>query len=157
MASMLEILIHDLDTGIINYGHANVMHKNESGEVLEFLDFNRTGITDWVDKLEYLVFDIKFTNYQNLKKLDDNGVRFVTICRRSKNLADRLEKLPAKARKDIRVEMAGNKKRTLKVVDEQIFLNGYNDTIRQISITGHGKIKPAIIITNDFDLSVEKE
>jgi len=156
MASMLAILAHDPDTGIINYGHANVMHKNESDEVLEFLDFYRTGITDQDNKLKYLVFDSKFTNYQNLKKLDDNGVRFVTIRRRGKNLVDRLEKLPAKARKDIRVEMAGNKKRTLKVVDEQIFLNGYNDTIRQISITGHGKIKPAIIITNDFDLKVEK-
>lgn len=156
MASMLAILAHDPDTGIINYGHANVMHKNESDEILEFLDFYRTGITDQDNKLKYLVFDSKFTNYQNLKKLDDNGVRFVTIRRRGKNLVDRLEKLPAKARKNIRVEMAGNKKRTLKVVDEQIFLNGYNDTIRQISITGHGKIKPAIIITNDFDLKVEK-
>jgi len=52
--------------------------------------------------------------------------------------------------------MAGNKKRSLKVLDEEIYLKGYEGTIRQISITGHSKIKPAIIITNDFDLKVEK-
>ena len=37
--------------------------------------------------------------------------------------------------------------------DEQVFLKGYDKQIRQIIITGHGKIKPAMIITNDFDLT----
>ncbi len=35
-------------------------------------------------------------------------------------------------------------------------LKKYNNNIRQVSITGHGKIKPATIITNDFDLPVEQ-
>lgn len=156
MASMLAILAHDPDTGIINYGHANVMHKNESAEVLEFLDFYKSETSPQDDKLKYLVFDSKFTNYENLKTLDSKNVKFITIRRRGKNIVDRLEHLPAKMKKTIRVEMAGNKKRSLKVLDEEIYLKGYEDTIRQISITGHGKIKPAIIITNDFDLKVEK-
>lgn len=155
MASMLAVLAHDPDTGIINYGNTNVMHKNESDEVLEFLDFYKTETKGECNKLQYLVFDSKFTNYQNLKKLDINGVKFVTIRRRGKNIVDRLEKISEKSRKNIRVEMAGNKKRSLKALDEQIYLKGYDDTIRQISISGHGKIKPAIIITNDFDLKVE--
>ena len=102
-----------------------------------------------------VVFDSKFTNYENLKKLDDNEIKFVTIRRRGKNIIDRLEQIPAKSKKTIRVEMAGNKKRSLTVLDEEIHLKGYGGTIRQISITGHGKIKPALIITNDFDLKVE--
>ena len=156
MASMLAVLAHDPDTGIINYGHANVMHKNESAEVLEFLDFYKSETSPQDDKLKYLVFDSKFTNYENLKTLDSKNIKFITIRRRGKNIVDRLEHLPAKMKKTIRVEMAGNKKRSLKVLDEEIYLKGYEDTIRQISITGHGKIKPAIIITNDFDLKVEK-
>src|SRR3989304_1555555 len=32
---------------------------------------------------------------------------------------------------------------------------GSLDAYREIAITGHGKIKPAIIITNDFDLKLE--
>ena len=156
MASMLAILAHDPDTGIINYGHANVMHKDESAEVLEFLDFYKTGISPQNSKLKYLVFDSKFTNYQNLKTLDNKNIKFITIRRRGKNIIDRLGQMPVKSKKMIRVEMAGNKKRSLKVLDEEIYLKGYEGTIRQISITGHGKIKPAIIITNDFDLKVEK-
>ncbi|MGC9331228.1 MAG: hypothetical protein ACP5DZ_05040 [Bacteroidales bacterium] len=69
---------------------------------------------------------------------------------------DRLEQMLVKMKKTIRVEMAGNKKRSLKVLDEEIYLKGYEGTIRQISITGHGKINPAVIITNDFDLKIEK-
>lgn len=155
MASMLAILAHDPDTGIINYGNTNVTHEHESEEVLEFLDFYKTQTPGKDNKLKYLVFDSKFTNYQNLKKLDNNQVKFITIRRRGKNIVDSIEKTPLKNRKTIRVEMAGNKKRSLKVIDQEIYLKGYDDTIRQICITGHGKIKPAIIITNDFDLKVE--
>jgi len=50
--------------------------------------------------------------------------------------------------------MAGNgKKRLLKVHDQKIFLRDYGKEIRQIAITGNGKIKPALIITNDLELS----
>jgi len=156
LSSMLAVLAHDPDTGIINYGNTNVMHKGESDEVLEFLDFYKTGTSEKNNKLRYIVFDSKFTKYENLKKLDNDHIMFMTIRRRGKNIVERLEKIPAKMRKTIRVEMAGNKKRTLKVFDEEVYLKGYEGTIRQISITGHGKIKPAIIITNDFDLPVEQ-
>ena len=155
LASMLAILAHDPDTGIINYGNTNVTHERESEEILEFLDFYKSQTVKKHNKLEYLVFDSKFTNYQNLKKLDNQHIKFITIRRRGKNIVDEIEKTPLKNWKTIRVEMAGNKKRSLKVIDQRIYLKGYDDTIRQICITGHGKIKPAIIITNDFDLKVE--
>ncbi len=156
LSSLLAVLAHDPDTGIINYGNTDVMHKRESDEVLKFLDFYKTGISAENNKLKYLVFDSKFTNYGNLKKLDNNNIKFITIRRRGTKIIERLNKLPVKDKKNIRVDMAGNKKRTLKIIDEEIYLKGYEGTIRQISITGHGKIKPAIIITNDFDLKVEK-
>jgi len=155
LASMLAVLAHDPDTGIINYGNTNVMHKNESNEVMEFLDFYKSGVSN-NKNLRYLVFDSKFTNYENLRKLDGNGVKFLTIRRRGKQIIKRLENIAANKKKKIRVEMAGNKKRSLMVYDENIYLKGYNKIIRQISITNHGKIKPAMIITNDFDLPVEK-
>jgi hypothetical protein len=61
------------------------------------------------------------------------------------------------------VEASGLKKRTLKVSDQNVTLPGYKDEktgkpkiIRQVVITGNGKIKPAIMLTNDFDLTLEK-
>jgi hypothetical protein len=154
LSSMLAVLAHDPDSGIIDYGNANILHKDESAVILEFLDFYRTA-SGSKDDLKYLVFDSKFTNYQNLSILNSNGIKFVTIRRRGKNIVDRLDNTPKFSWKTIRVQASGNKKRTLNVLDEEITLNSYEGKIRQISITGHGKIKPAIIITNDFDISTD--
>lgn len=155
LSSILAVIAHDPDSGIIDYGNTNVMHSNQSSVVLEFLDFYRSQ-SKGKSELKYLVFDSKFTNYENLGNLNNNGIKFITIRRRGKNIVNQIENTKNKSWKTIRVESAGNKKRTIKVCEEKIFLNGYGDIIRQIIITGHGKIKPAIIITNDFDLSVEE-
>jgi len=153
LASMLAVLAQDADSGIIDYGSTNVLHKNESEIVLEFLDFYRSGNNK--NDLKYLVFDSKFTNYEKLSRLDDDGIKFITIRRRGKNIVERINNLSKSQWKTLRVERSSNKKSTINVLDETVFLKVYNKNVRQISITGHGKIKPATIITNDFDLSVE--
>jgi hypothetical protein len=154
MSSMLAVLAHDPDSGIIDYGNANITHKNESSTVLEFLDFYKSNPTN-PGSLKYLVFDSKFTSYENLDKLNKQGVCFLTIRRRGKNIVDQINQLGKEEWKTIRVESSGNKKRTLKVHDHTTKLKGYEGEVREIYITGNGKIKPAIIITNDFELKTE--
>jgi hypothetical protein len=156
LGSMLAVLAHDPESGVIDYGSANVLQKDESAVVLEFLDFYREGNKNKDNKLRYIIFDSKFTNYENLKKLDQDSIKFITIRRRGKQILDRIAKLPASGWKNVKVECAGNKHRTLHVYDEMVFLKGYDKDIRQLTITGNGKIKPAIIITNDVDLPIEK-
>lgn len=154
LSSMLAVLAQDPDSGILDYGDVNVLHKDESAVVLEFLDFyKKTGANK--KDLKYLVFDSKFTNYENLNKLDKQGIKFLTIRRRGKNIVERLDNLPKSSWKTIRVEASGNKKRTLQVHEEELELKDYEGNIRQVCITGNGKIKPAIIITNDFDLPTD--
>jgi len=153
LPSMLAVLAQDPDSGIIDYGDTNILHKNQDAVILEYLDFYRARKSD--PQLKYLVFDSKFTNYQNLSKLDQQGIKFVTIRRRGKNIVEEINNLPSSSWKKIRISCAGNKTRGLKVHDSTIILRGYDEDIRQIAITGHGKIKPALIITNDFDLKVE--
>ncbi len=159
LPSMLAVLAQDPDNGIIDYGSCDVLHKDQSGVVLEYLDFYKQGGGN--KNLRYLVFDSKFTNYENLSRLDDQNIKFITIRRRGKKL---LEEIRGKNNfTTIRVEASGMKKRTLKVRDEIITLRGYCDQktgepkqLRQITITGHGKIKPALVITNDFELKRDK-
>jgi hypothetical protein len=137
-----------------------VHHKNELAVVLEYLDFyKQTGFGK--QPLTYLVFDSKFTNYENLSKLDEWKIKFITIRRRGEKILENISK--NHSYKTIRVEACGMKKRTLKVRDEAVSLPGYGDcktgkpkSIRQIIITGHRKIKPSLIITNDFEISLEK-
>jgi len=155
LSSMLAVLAQDPDTGIIDYGDANVRQKNESDVILEFLDFYRSGRNKTEPDLKYLVFDSKFTTYENLDRLNKENIKFITIRRRGKNILDRIDNLPVEAWKKVKVPCAGNKQRVLRVCDELVNINGYEGLIRQIVITGHGKIKPAIIITNELDASLE--
>jgi hypothetical protein len=153
LSSILAAIEQDPDTGIITYGDTTVRHDNEFDVVVEFLDFYKES---GGKNINYLVFDSKFTTYENLCKLDDNKIKFITIRRRGKNVVDELNHLAANLWKKIRVQASGNKTRELTVADQTILLKGYNKKIRQIAVTGQGKIKPALIITNDFDLGVEQ-
>jgi len=154
LSSMLVLLAQDPDSGLIDYGDTDVLHKDQNAVVLEFLDFYRQGGPGY--ELKYLVFDSKFTNYQNLSKLDKQDIKFITIRRRGKKIVEELNKLPSSSWKKVRVACAGNKTRALKVYDNIIDLKGYHKELRQIAITGHGKIKSALIITNDFELKLEE-
>jgi hypothetical protein len=160
LSSMLAVLAQDPDNGIIDYGGCNVLHKNESDVVLEYLDFYKITATGY-QNLNYLIFDSKFTNYENLSELDERQIKFITIRRRGEKILEQINK--NNNYKTIRVDASGLKKRTLKVRDETIILKGYRDSktnkpksIRQIIITEHGRSKPALIITNDFEMPVEK-
>lgn len=147
MSSILAVLAQDPDSGIITYSDTSVRHRDKSKVVLRFLDFCRAnGQRD----IDYLVFDSKFTTYENLARLDPD-VKFLTIRRRGAKLVDELNGLPASEWKTIRVPACDGKARNLKVNDTRLYLPDYGKEIRQIAIGGHGRIKPALLITNDFD------
>jgi len=97
------------------------MHKTEPQVVLEYLDFYKKSSNG---SLRYAVFDSRFTNYENLSRLDGDGVFFITIRRRGKNLEGNIN---GKTFKKIRIESSNLKGRQLKVVEERITLNGYMD------------------------------
>ena len=100
LSSILAVIAEDPDSGIITYGDTNVRHDGEADVVIEFLDFYRESAGN---DLKYLVFDSRFTTYQNLKRLDENRVKFITIRRRGKNIVKELEALPQNAWKTVRV------------------------------------------------------
>lgn len=151
LASVLAVLAADPDSGIITYGDTTVRHKNKSQVVLEFLDFYTEGGNG---EIKYLVFDSRFTTYENLARLDPY-VKFLTIRRRGARIVEELDTLPASAWRNLRVADASGKGRTLRVHDSTIAPRDYGKDLRQIAITGHGKIKPALLITNDTERPIE--
>lgn len=82
LASMLSVLAQDPESGIITYGDTTIRHDNKAAVAVEFLDFYKSnGNND----LKYLVFDSKFTTYENLSKLSKD-IKFLTIRRRGKKI-----------------------------------------------------------------------
>ena len=155
LASLLAVLAQDPDSGIIDYGSADITHAKQNDTVLEFLDFYSSD-KNINNKLKYLVFDSKFTIYENLSKLNKREIKFLTIRMRGKKIVEAINNIDKKEWKKIRVECGDNKNRNIKVLDGIIKLDKYDGKVRQIAIKGHGRIKPALIITNDFDLSLNK-
>jgi len=148
LPSVLAAVAQDPDSGIITYGDTTVRHENHNSVVIEFLDFYRENDSS----LKYLVFDSKFTSYENLRKLEENNVKFITIRRRGSKIVKELAELKPDKWKTRRVPLANGKSRIVKVFESRVTLKGYDKELRQIAITGNGRVKPALIVTNDFDI-----
>jgi len=145
--SLLALLVQDPDTGLLAYSDAGIRHRNENGAVLEFVDFWKA---ERGQAPKMLVFDARFTTYENLGKLDKDGIKFITLRRRGKNLIAGMEKLPQGQWQSIRIE--GRRKHpNVQVNDSLIALRDYDGPVRQIVMTGHGHKHPAFLITNDLD------
>ena len=155
LTSILAMLAQDPDSGLITYGDTTVRHQTKNNGVLEFVDFYHA---NHEHTLNYLIFDSKFTTYQQLKQLDElpNPIKFITIRRRGKSIVAKLNTLPQAAWETVRVQAADGRNRTLKVHEQIVSLKGYGKDIRQLAIAGTGRIKPALLITNDFEISINQ-
>lgn len=148
LKSVLALLAQDAQTGLLLYGDAGVLHRDESDGVLEFVDFYReTGAP-----INCLIFDSKVTTYQNLSRLNGDGVKFITIRRHSKSLNKQIASIADDRwlNLDLGAEFK-RKHRHLKAHDSLIDLRNYNGPLRQIVIKDHGRERPSIIITNIMD------
>jgi transposase len=154
ISSMLAVLAQDPDSGIICYGDSTVRHKNQNDVVLEFMDFYKDNKKE-NDELKYLVFDSKSTTYENLNNLNKQNIKFVTIRRRGKTLVEKIKNIPKEQWKNIIIERDNGRSRTIKAFEETGKVKGYEGILRHIYITDNGKIKPAIIITNEFEMSLK--
>ena len=149
LKSVLAALCQDPDTGIFCYSDAEIKHRKQSECVLQFVDFWRQG----GQSPACLIFDSKFTTYQNLEKLDSDNIKFITIRRRSKGLLTNLKEV---SWKQIRVEGHGRKYERVKVNESEIILPNTNLSLRQIILSDHGHEKETFIITNDRELSASQ-
>ena len=153
LISIQAALAQDPDTGILCYGDTTVKHDNQDGVVLEFMDFYREGAGRDVG---YLVFDSKFTTLENLGRINEKGIKFITIQRKSKNLNEKVEQIPDSQWKSAKIEKSNHKARNVAYCVSETVNNRYGDRpLRQIFLKGKS-IKPATILTNDFGLKAEE-
>ena len=152
LPAIQAVLAGDPESGLLCYGDTTARHENESDVVLEFLDFYHNDLCK-DGQLKYLVFDSKFTTYQNLDKINSNGIKFITIRRRSKTLLERISSI--EEWRKIRIKKANGKSRNVMVYEETGSIKDYNGLIRHVYIKDKSRLQPAIVITNDFEISLE--
>src|SRR6266498_515453 len=81
-------------------------------------------------------------------ELDARGIGFITLRMRSPSLLRHIQALPTSAWRTVRLDRGGAY-RSPKVVDEQVTVTDYPQTIRQLVVQGLGREAPTVIITNN--------
>jgi hypothetical protein len=139
---VLVFLARDAEARVMCYAHAGIPKEEKAAEVLRFADFwkERTG-----RQPAELVFDSQLTTYAHLHQLNQRGIRFLTLRRRTRPMLGRIWSLPASAWRRITLPSLTRAFRTPKVLDERIQLPGYAGKLRQIS----GHEEPTILLTNN--------
>ena len=83
MKGALTLFAQDADSKLILYTAADIKREEADDQVMNFLSFWKKvqrGIKPT------FVFDSKFTTYPKLSALNQQGIRFITLRRRGKNM-----------------------------------------------------------------------
>ena len=145
------VLAQDSKSNLILYARADILRKEESQEVTRFVNYWKQ-IRGSVK--ETLVFDCKFTKYETLNELDQDGVRFITLRKRSDGLINSTLKIEKEKWKRCRLDIPKRKNKKVSVFEETVQLKGCTNEFRQVIIKDHGRANPTYIITNNFDLKL---
>jgi hypothetical protein len=148
--AILVFLAQDAKSKIFCYSNADLRKGEESDEILRFIDFwkKQTGRVP-----PHLVFDSKVTTYENLWKINNMDIQFVTLQQRKENLIREIANISDSAWREIELAKVERKYRFPKVVDRKTSITGYEKPIRQVIVKDLGHELPTVILTNDEKIS----
>jgi hypothetical protein len=132
------------------YNEADIQRAEADDKVTDFLAFWRKV---WRGVRPTLIFDSRFTSYAKLSELNQAGVKFITLRRRGKSLLSNLEQITDWKR--IHIPHAKRKFPNPLGHESHVQSRRYNGALRQVVVKGTGREKPAFMISNDDDLSLE--
>jgi hypothetical protein len=150
--SVLSVIVQNPQSGMINYTDATIKHENQNDAVIEFVDFwkKENGTAP-----KMLIFDSKFTDYENLNRLNKDDIMFLTLRRRGKNIIQKTKEIPENNWEKVQITRAKGKTQTIRAHDSLKKLRNYEGEIREIIITDHGREKPIFLITNDLEANLK--
>jgi len=150
MKGALTLFTQDAGSKLILYTAADIQRNEADDQVLSFLSFWKK-VQRGVKPT--FVFDSKFTTYAKLSALNQQGIRFITLRRRGKNMLDGTGSLESWKR--IHIPHAKRKYPNPLVHESVITLPEYKGNLRQVIVQGNGHEKPAFLISNDFETPSE--
>ena len=144
---ILAFVAQDAETRVFHYANGQVRKSDQNDEILRFVAFwkQRTGHLP-----EELVFDSKLTTYANLNRLNEMGIEFITLRRRSPQMLAEIAQKPPSAWRRVELDNVTRVYRTPRVIDEKIALRDYEGVIRQLTITDLGHEEPTLLLTNQL-------
>src|SRR5262249_52298726 len=104
------------DSQVCCYSNADLRKGEEPEEIFRFIKF-------WTRQHgkapQYLVFDSKLTTYEGLDRLDEAGIIFITLRRRSPALLKEIAELPPSAWRTVTLDVPHRKYKTPRVYEQK--------------------------------------
>jgi Transposase DDE domain len=144
---MLAFLAHDAATRVFCYANGQLRQAEYNDEILQFVAYweQRTGQVP-----NELIFDSKLTTYANLNRLNQKGIDFITLRRRSHKMLATIAHIPASAWRRVNLHNVSRAYRRPRVLDETVYLKDYDGPIRQLTVADLGHEEPTLLLTNQM-------
>jgi hypothetical protein len=147
---ILIFLARDAEQRVFRYANAGVPKAGQSDEILRFVEFweRHTGT-----RPAELIFDSQLTTHENLSNLNQQGIGFITLRRRSRKMLADIYSRPPSAWQRIALDSLTRTFRTPRVLDEHVTLKGYEGLLRQLTVIELGHEEPTVLLTNHLKLA----
>jgi hypothetical protein len=149
--SVLAFLAQDASGRAFCYSNADLRKGEEAEEIFRFIEFWKR---QHGELPRHLVFDSRLTTYAHLARLQEMGITFMTLRRRSAALLQEVADLPASAWRRVSLDVPARKFKHPRVFEQSVVLAGA--TLRQLFVVDLGHEQPTILLTNDRDTSHAK-
>jgi len=143
--SVLVCLGQDSETRAFCYSNAHIFKAGTAEEVMHFVKFwkKATG-----ENPKEVVFDSRFTTIEHLNKLNQMGIYFITLRRKSPRVVRELMRLPPASWERCTLDVPHRKYKTPRFYESRIQLKGYKGHLRQIAAMDLGRDLPTLLMTN---------
>jgi hypothetical protein len=144
---ILAFLAQDAATRVFCYANGELRKDDQNDEILQFARFwkERTGHYP-----QELIFDSKLTTYAKLNELNQLGIQFITLRRRSKGLMREIDQIPTSAWRRIELNGVSRQYTHPRILDRRITLGDYEGQLRQVTVADLGHEEPTILLTNQL-------
>jgi hypothetical protein len=150
---ILAFVAQDAGTRVFCYANADLRKEEQNDEILNFAQFwkERTGHFP-----QELIFDSKLTTYNNLDRLNQWGISFITLRRRSRKMLQQVHSEPLSAWRRITLQGLSRIYKNPRILDRKITLRDYQSQIRQMVVADLGHEEPTFLLTNQLRRSAAK-
>lgn len=142
---ILVFLARDASQGVLRYANAGVTKSEQADEILQFVRFWKKHTGELPTEL---VFDSQLTTYEKLSELNREGIFFITLRRRSRQMLQQIYSQPDSAWRRISLPALTRIYRNPKVLEEHVTLSGYAGELRQLTVVELGHEEPTLLLTN---------
>jgi hypothetical protein len=145
--SVLTFFAQAVKSRLLCYSDATVVRDQAAGQLLKFVEFCQSFLgadPTWV------YFDSRLTTYAEMNRLNARGkTSFITIRRRGSRILRGLDDQPKSAWRRAVIDTPKRRHQNIRYLEQFIRVADYEGELRQIAVTGLGRDKPTLLLTNN--------